>query len=210
MKYKFAPGFLFSFLTPFYDFVVEQGGLGKSFQQKVLKVAEIKDGQRVLDLGCGSGTFLMMVKKSYPDCKVIGVDPDKKMLSLAKNKGLDDSELVQSLAEELPFRASQFNVVVSSLTFHHLPTEIKKQTLKEIYRVLKDGGRFLLADIGKQSSLFWKIKFLLDPERLLITREYMKDNLEGKIPSFLEEAGFKVQKIGQIYQGVEFLLAKKL
>lgn len=214
MKYKFAPAFLSNFFTPFYDLIVKQGGLGKTLQEKVLRYAQIKDGESVLDVGCGSGTFITMAKSAYPNSRVVGVDPDENILKIARKKLAKDKlkvELINSWAEKLPFEPQSFDVVVSSLTLHHLPTEIKKKTLKEIHRVLKRNGRFLLADIGKQDQLFWKIKFALDFESLFsAAKDYMKDNFAGRIPSFVVQAGFIVKEIAPKHRGVQFLLAKKI
>lgn len=213
MSYKFAPAFICDFFTPFYDLVIEQGGLGREFQRKILNYAKIKEGESILDIGCGSGGLLILMKTLHPGSKIVGTDPDKKILKVAKQKIVDknlDVELVQAWGEKLPFNDASFDVVISSLTFHHLPLDAKKQALKEIYRVLKTNGRFLLADIGKPDSLFWKIKFLFDPERLLSTGEYMKDNLQGKLPTLVKEAGFDVKEVGPRHQGIQFFLAIKV
>lgn len=213
MSYVFAPACLSNFFTPFYDLVVEQGGLGKSFQKKILKFVDIKDGESILDVGCGTGTFVIEAKSQYPNNRIVGVDVDENILKIAKKKLAKNNltvELIQSGAEKLPFESQSFNVIVSSLTLHHLPTDIKKQALKEIYRVLKKDGRFLLADIGKQDELFWKIKFALDFESLFsATKEYMKDNFAGRIPVFVGEAGFIVKEITPKHRGIQFLLGKK-
>lgn len=210
--YKFAPAFICDFFTPFYDFVIEQGGLGKSLQEKIIKYAQIKDRESILDVGCGSGGLVIKIKSIHPNSKVIGVDPDPKILNIARKKVIRnnlDIELLNAWAEKLPFESQSFDVVISSLTFHHLPTQVKKQAMREIYRVMRRNGRFLLADIGKPDSLLWKIKFTLDPERLFSTGEYMKDNLEGRITSLLKEANFDVKEIAPRHQGSQFLLAKK-
>lgn len=212
VDYKFAPAFICDFFTPLYDLILEQGGLGKSLQRKIIKLIQIKDGQSILDIGCGSGGLLIKIKSKYPNSKIVGVDPDPKILKIAQEKAIKNHlkiDFQNAWAEKLPFKDHSFDVVISSLTFHHLPTEIKKKTLQEVHRVLKKDGRFLLADIGKPDSLFWKIKFALDPERLFSTGEYMKDNLEGRILFLLKEANFAVEEIVPRYQGVQFFLAKK-
>lgn len=212
MKYKFAPAFICDFFTPFYDLIIKQGGLGKSLEERIIKIANIKDGESILDVGCGSGGLVVRIRSNYQNCEVVGVDPDQKILNLAKKKiekNKFDVALINAWAEKLPFQNSSFDIVISALTFHHLPTEIKKQSFKEIHRVLKKDGRFLLADIGKPDSLFWKVKFAIDPERLFSTGEYMKDNLGGRLPLFVEDAGFAVKEIYPKYRGVQFLLARK-
>lgn len=212
MKYDFAPAYVSSFFTPLYDFIVDLGGLGKVLQVKVLKYSNLKDGESVLDVGCGTGTFLVLAGKVHPSCKLVGVDPDVQITKIAKNKLKEASvqaEVLVGWAEDLPFKASTRDLVVSSLTFHHMPLEAKKKTLKEIYRVLKPTGRFLLADLGKPQNLFWKLKFLIDTETIFKVRDYMEDNLQGKLPALMKDAGFEVTEVGPRHRNVQFLLGKK-
>lgn len=211
MSYKFAPGFLFNVFTPLYDGICFLTGLGEPLQKRVLNYAQIDEGDHILDIGCGSGTFVVMAKKKHPKSKVIGADPDENMLKVTKRKlqkhGLD-VRLIKTTAEELPFQNSSFNVVVSTLTFHHLPTDIKKAALREIFRVLKKKGRFLLADITKPKSFLEKILLLANPERVFL-KNYLADNISGRLPQFLEEVGFSVDEAGSRYRGVQFIMATK-
>lgn len=212
MKYKFAPAFISNFFTPLYDLILEQGGLGKSLQERIIKALDIIDGETILDVGCGTGGLLVMLKKKYSNSKIVGTDPDEKILELAREKVSKndvDVQLLNAWSEKQPFKDGLFDIVISSLTFHHLPTEIKREALREVKRILKSDERFLLVDIGKPDNLIWKIKFLLDPERLFSTKEYMRDNLEGKIPNILLDEGFSFNEILPRYQGVQFFLARK-
>lgn len=209
-NYKHAPALINTWLTSFYDPIVNIFGVGTILQKKTLQEITLQDGQRFLDVGCGTGTLVMFVKKKYPKSEIIGLDPDKYVLEIAKRKAKKNNlkiEFIQSGAEKLPFSSNSFDTIVSSLAFHHLPTKIKKQALKEIYRVLKPNGQFLLIDIGKPKNIPWKI--LLTIESIVEPKEYIKDNLEGKLSSFMEETKFILKEIRPPYLGIQFLSGTK-
>lgn len=210
MRYKVVPAFTFNFLTPFYDFITELLGFGPSFKEKVIMLVHFQNGESLLDIGCGTGSLLIPAKKHNPGSRIVGVDPDQHILDIAQKKikkaGVE-VELIKAYGEHLPFNSASFDVVVSTLVFHHLPSEIKIQTIKEAYRILKKNGRFLLADFGKPDNAVWKA--ILALESIFEEARYMRDNLEGKLPVFLEKAGFKVTNMPPKYRGVQFLLAIK-
>lgn len=209
MKYKIVPAFSFDFLTPFYDPITELIGFGRSFKEKVLELVELENGESLLDIGCGTGSLLITAKLKYSKSRIVGIDPDQTVLDIARkkiSKSNIEVELIKAYGEELPFKPSTFDAVVSVLVFHHVPTEIKKQIIKEVYRVLKPKARFLLADFSKPKNLLWKILF-----KLAIFEEgrYIQDNLNGRLPILLKEAGFNVREVSNRFRGVQFLLATK-
>lgn len=210
MNRKFTPALAYDFLTPFYDRVNNLLGYGKAFKRMALELSEIVDGEKVLDVGCGSGTLLIEAKTRYPNSDFVGIDPDKKIIQLAERKfeqaGLK-VRLVQGFAQELPFPSASFDLVISTLIFHHLSPPVKIEATREIYRVLREKGRFLLADFGKPESALTKL--LLNLGGMIEGRAKMKDNIEGKLPVLLQEAGFKVKELEARYRGVQFWLAIK-
>jgi len=211
MRGKFTPALAFKSLTPLYDRITELLGFGSPFRRKVLAMADIEDGERILDVGCGTGSLLLNVKRTYSKSEVVGIDPDQDVLTMARAKfegsGIH-AKLVQGFAQALPFPPCFFDLVMSTLIFHHLRTEIKKQAIKEIYRVLREGGRFILADFGKPETLTMAV--LLNLGSLFDGRANTKANLEGRLPAFLQEGGFQVTEVGSRYRGVQFLLGRKL
>ncbi len=100
-------------------------------------------------------------------------------------------------------------MVVSTLIFHHLPTEVKHLALTEIHRVLAPKGRFLLADFGKPEGVYSRMFFGAVRALSLPELRTMRDNIEGRIPDFLRAAGFRVVIVAPRYRGVQFLLATK-
>ncbi len=209
---EYIPAFNYDFLTPLYDFILEVLGYGYSQRIKVVKLLDLNDDEYLLDLGSGTGSFLLVAKKKHPKTKMAGIDIDPKVLELARKKFQKervDVELIEASANKLPFKDKTFDVVVSSLIFHHLPTEVKKEVLKEVYRVLKPNGRFLLVDFGKDDGTIFKLWNILSHLLNVPEAKTLEDNANGLIPGFMEEAGFKVKEIATRYRSIQYLLGTK-
>ena len=213
MNKDYIPVLSYSILTPIYDFFVVLLGYGKTHKITVINLLNLKSEDNLLDVGCGTGTLLTLAKEKYPNTDMIGVDIDSEVLSIARRKSQKANlkiEYVEASSAKLPFADESFNVVVSSLVFHHLPTDIKIQTIKEIYRVLKRNGRFLLADFGKKEGATLYVFDFITKLLNLPESKTLQDNLKGNLPIYLNDARFKMSVVGKRYRGIEFLLAKKL
>ena len=211
MENKPIPAFSYHFLTPFYDFAVNLLGFGTKQRHKIVNLLEIKSGENLLDVGCGTGSLLLVAKKIYPNNEMVGIDVDSEVLEIASKKFKKNSldvKLINTSTAKLPFNDSSFDTVVSTLIFHHLPTKIKLQALQEIHRVLKKDGRFLLVDFGRL-GMWLKLIYWLEVIFRVPEAKTAKDNVEGKIPYFLKEAGFKFQEASKRYRGVDYILARK-
>lgn len=210
-KGSFIPVFNYDTLTPCYDFFVDILGFGYKQRVKIAKLLHLKRGENLLDVGCGTGSLLFASKQLYPTNEMAGIDPDDKVLNLARDKfrlkGLN-IELIQASAAKLPFKNSSRDVIVSTLVFHHLPLEVKVLALKEIKRVLKRNGRFLLVDFGKADKLWMKCIYPLEKLFGIREAETIKDNLDGVLPSLLKNEGFRVKEVAKKSKGIEYLLAK--
>jgi len=203
----FTPGLAFHILTPLYDGLNAALGFGRPFMQRVQAALALHGHETVLDIGSGTGTLLAALAARHPAAHLAGLDADGRMLARARTK-LDAAPrvlLLQAYAQALPFRSAAFDVVVSTLIFHHLPTPVKRMALAEVRRVLKPGGRFLLADFGKPQSATQRI--LLHVGSLFDGRENMRANLAGMVPALLTEAGFRVTEAATAYRAVQFLQA---
>ena|SRR3989344_915055 len=208
-SYKPVKAFNYDFLTPFYDGILNLIGFGDQQREKIVKLCKLQREEKLLDVGCGTGSLLIAAKRLHPDNEMVGIDIDKKVLEIAKRK-LDSTsvQLINTGAENLPFPEKSFDVVVSTLIFHHLPTEIKRKALLEINRVLKPDGRFLLVDFGKIDGVL-KLVYYAEVILRIPEAETAKDNVEGKIPSYLREAGFEFKEVAERYLGIRYLLSKK-
>jgi len=113
---------------------------------KVLQIYHPSKEERVLDLGCGWGTFTFALA---PICKeVVGLDYSAKSVEicrkLAKKHNLDNIEFVRADASETEQEDNSFDVVIAADLFEHLYPDISIKTVNEAFRVLKPGGKFVI------------------------------------------------------------------
>ena len=150
--------------------------------------AGIRENFKVLDLGCGTGTLTLLVKKTQPSAEVTGIDIDPHILSIAKEKAAQANAPIKfdlGTAFNLPYPNNSFDRVVSSLVFHHLTRENKIRALKEVIRVLKKNGELYIADMGKPQNLLMRL-----PSVVMRRLEETEDNVKGLLPQMLVNAGF--------------------
>jgi ubiquinone/menaquinone biosynthesis C-methylase UbiE len=214
VKNDFIPALSTDWLTSFYDRVIESMGWGRALKRRVLQEVHLTAGERLLDIGCGTGTLLLEAVRETPGAHLTGIDPDPQILSLAQRKlQAYPMELVQASAEQLPFPPMSFDVVVSTLAFHHMPIESKRRAIAEIARGLTAGGRFLLADVGPATTLPFKVMtaLLLSLATLVHLKEARsaRENLQGVLPFLLKEADFTMREPVLRYRGIHLLLATK-
>ncbi len=138
----------------------------------VVKLSNVKNGQKVLDVGCGTGLLsLKFLEKA--DCSIIGVDNSPKMMSIFQKK-INDLKLSNRInlkledASSLNFNLDSFDIVASTVTLHHLKD--KYPSIKQIYNILKPEGKFILGDIDMDTT-----GNVNDPKRLLRILEWLKE-----------------------------------
>jgi ubiquinone/menaquinone biosynthesis C-methylase UbiE len=198
----------------FYDVLVWIVSLGKGREIRKLTIerAQIKPGDRVLDVGCGTGDLTLAAKTAAgPAGEVYGTDASPKMIDLARRKaarsGVDVTFQID-LIEKISFPDNHFDVVLSSLMMHHLPDDLKHNGLAEMYRVLKPGGQVLIVDM--ESSLTGSVFQRLSDFMIQLHGGHtaMQNNVKKLIP-FMETAGFKNVITDKINRQLSFLAGKK-
>ena len=184
---RYIPALSFRLLTPLYDPILKWVMREDVFKHKLTLQARILPGMKALDLGCGTGTLTMMLKKEYPNASITGLDGDPEVLDIAREKsGGLNIQWDQGMAYALPYPDTSFDRVVTSLVIHHLILEDKQRAFAEVYRVLKPNGELYVLDFGAPHSGLTR----------LITKymhglEEAADNFDGLIPQFISAAGFK-------------------
>ncbi|MFY9221568.1 MAG: methyltransferase domain-containing protein [Blastocatellia bacterium] len=200
---NYIPALKYGFLTPFYDPILKLTLREKKFKCRLIENACIEDSHNVLDLGCGTGTLTILIKQLYPKVKIFGLDGDSNVLNIARKKATQSKvEIVfdQGMAYRLPYPDNSFDRVVSSLVFHHLKTEDKISSLKEVYRILHPGGQLHLADWGKAQNILMRLAFL--SVQFLDGFTTTTDNVNGLLPQLINSAGFAKVKETSSYMTI--------
>ncbi len=183
---NYIPALSFRWLTPLYDPLLKWVMREETFKRKLVQQANIRPKMKVLDLGCGTGTLTLMLKRAHPDAEIIGMDGDPQVLDIARIKSSGANiQWDEGLASSLPYPDSVFDRVVTSLVIHHLVTDDKRRAFNEIHRVLKPYGELHVLDFGAPHSSL--TRFMTSYMRRL---EEAADNFDGQIPLFVTEAGF--------------------
>lgn len=191
MDDKYVPAIKFGRFLRLYDPLSRWTVREQAFKRRLIEEAHPGKRQRILDLGCGTGTLVLMVRSVCPEAEVVGLDGDIRILSIARAKALKSGVKIllhQGLAQALPHREDSFDHVFSTLVFHHLTRGQKIATLQEVIRVLSPGGEFHVADWGKPQNLLMQTAFRL--VEWSDGKEQTSDNRAGLLPQFMVSAGF--------------------
>lgn len=194
----YIPALRFHFATGIYDPVVRWTTREAVFKAALVACLAARQGERILDLGCGTGTLAIAIAQSTPGVAIAGIDADESVLARARAKQARVGTSVQwhrGFAQSLPFRDHAFDAVASSLFFHHLARADKRTVLAETARVLRPGGRLLVADWGRPANAGYRALFLA--VQLLDGFATTRDSVEGVLPSLMLEAGFEAVRFVQ-------------
>lgn len=187
---RYIPALGYRWLTRAYDPVVRWATREKAFKAAMLDEGALSPGEHALDLGCGTGTLATLAARRAPASSVVGLDGDPDVLARAQRKAAHAGVSVRfdhGQVDQLPYGSDRFDLVLSSLVFHHLSTDCKRRALAEVSRVLRPGGRFVLADWGAPQNIVMRAAFLA--VQVLDGFATTQDNFRGAIPRLIEESG---------------------
>lgn len=189
---EFKPALRFSRLTSFFDPVVALTTREETFKSRVLERGALASGESALDLGCGTGSLAIAALKGQPGASLTGLDADPEVLGRARLKADAAGCRIafdQGFSTALPYDDERFHVVLTTLFFHHLADADKRATAAEALRVLRPGGRLVVADYGRPQDLLMRA-ITLGTVQLLDGRETTASNLAGRLAEIIRGAGF--------------------
>jgi len=196
----------------FYDGLVNIMTLGHIRRLRTLTVdkAMLKPGEKVLDVGCGTGGVTIPAKLHIGKTgEAAGIDPAPEMIAVARKKasraGLEIDFRV-GVIESLPYPDATFDVVTSSLMMHHLPHNLQAKGLAEIFRVLKPGGRLLVADMTRPGASIHERLF----RSLVLHHGHVTEFGIQDLPELLKAASFEeTEQLDEYFLVIGFVRAKK-
>lgn len=185
----FTPALGRSDLTDSYDKAIRLWTREHVWRTALLNQVAPRDGETILDIGCGTGTLAIMIKQMAPNARVIGLDPDPQILEIAAAKAKQsgaDIEWQQGFARDANNFAGTADKVVSSLVFHQVPLSEKRTGLAAAMAALKPGGELHVADYARQESPLMRFLFRLTVQRIDGVKD-TQPNADGALESILTE-----------------------
>lgn len=198
VKRPFIPALGRDALTPIYDLGIRLTLPERRFKSRLIESAHLAAGMHVLDVGCGTGTLLLLAAQAAPEALLVGVDIDDRIVERARRKiaiaGLP-IRLERASATELPYGDGSFERVLSTLAFHHLTRDEKARAFAEAHRVLRPGGELHLGDFGAPDTRYSRVASYLTEK---IGGEHVQENYGGLLPAMARDAGFvSVEETGR-------------
>lgn len=176
-------------LTRFYDLGVRVTMRERLWRPVIVDAVADVSPSTVVDIGCGTGALSIPIATQLSSARVIGADGDPEVLDIARGKpGADAVEWTEGLAGALPIGDREADVVLTSLVLHHLTLTTKRELLADASRILRPGGRLIVADWGAPQDLVASAGFAL--LQVLDGFATTNDNRRGLIPQLIVQAGF--------------------
>lgn len=165
-------------------------GYVRASVKETLRRVVIRPGDRVLDVGCGTGVLLASVVESIPGASLVGLDLCHEMLVVARRRVPTGTVLVTANAESMPFASATFDVVVSSSSFHYWTSP--ERGLEEVRRVLHPQGRLVLTD---WCGDYFTCKLCDWALRRILRRKHHRVYDATDCRALAESTGFEVQSL---------------
>ena len=166
-------------------------GMDRTIQREVISLLP-ENCERVLDVGCGTGTLTRQIAGILPATgSVVGVDAATAMIAVAHRKAvhLTNITFTATLAEQLPFADASFDCAVSTMFFHHINADLKRRSLNEIWRTLTPTGKAIVVDVMPPTNPFgWLCAWA---GYVLFQQAEIRENIEGCLEAAFDHSRFR-------------------
>ena len=189
----FTPALGVRALTPLYDSAIALLTRENRWRSALIEAIALQKGERVLDVGCGTGSLAVRLASVEPGAQVHGIDPDSDVLRRARSKAAEVGARIAFregfLTGEFVADAEPFDIVTSSLVFHQVPLAGKRDLLSMMRRALQPAGRLVIADYGLQRTALMRRLFRATVQTLDGVDD-TQPNADGLLPELINDAGF--------------------
>jgi ubiquinone/menaquinone biosynthesis C-methylase UbiE len=207
MNLKSVPtrGRTLDYAAGIYDIFEPMCMLGKEAEinKLIINLLEIKKFHNILDLGCGTGVLSALISEELSEKTgglSVGIDAAAKMIEAARKKrGSKTCRFEVAAAENLPFDNESFESVVSTMFFHHIQLDLKEKALLEAFRVMRPGGRLVIADMHVPTTFLGALISHLS--RWILFQPQIGENIRGVLPGLIEKAKFTAPELVKTYFG---------
>ncbi len=193
------------YMAHYYDAVVTLMTLGreKTLRRVTLDLVQLKPGDKILEIGCGTGTLTLGAKARVgASGEAIGLDIAPEMVEAASRKatrkGVDATFQVGSIAK-IPYPDSYFDAVMCSFMIFHMPDDVRREGFAEIRRVLKPGGHLSILDFGLPDKP-WLRRFVQ-----MHFGQMIQHDVRDLIPVLEENSFSDVEAVKANFMGTWFL-----
>lgn len=193
---RYIPALRLGILTRVYDPLMERWTAAGQIRQAVIDALDLRPGLRLLELGCGPGRLAIAIKQQHPHMAIDALDADPEILAIARRNTAGagvDVRFHQADVTRLPDLGT-FDRIYTTLVFHHLLLADKEMALAEARRVLRPGGRFVIADFNRPRGLpQLALSYLIWP---LDGRANTDPHRDGRYEQALRQAFPRVRSAG--------------
>lgn len=178
---EFTPALGHSALTPLYDAAIRLLTRERLWREALVDQINPKDGDTILDVGCGTGSLAILLKRRAPQARVVGLDPDPEVLATAANKAKwakVDIEWRRGFAHDAD-SFGEFDQIVSTLVFHQVPPAEKLAGIRAMFSAVRPGGFVHIADYCRQPD--WLMRQLFRIIQAVDGKPNTQANADGAI-----------------------------
>lgn len=151
-KPKNGSGTMFNQIANRYDLLnrIMSFGIDIRWRNEAISALQLQPGEQILDIATGTADFSLQIARRHKGVRIVGLDPSKGMLTIAKKKVAQDFRasisLIEGDAQSLPFFDHSFDAIGMAFGIRNVPNRIS--ALKEIRRVLKVNGRAVILELS--------------------------------------------------------------